>query len=90
MSVGAALLLTTAIFAAVIVAASGLAAAKVHYAVNGLLIVATFLLSLWIFWRAFEVGKRLKNADEGRSPFGRPSQKSELPGDQGLVVVRQQ
>ena len=87
MAVGVALLLTAAICAAVIVAAARLGTANVHYSLSGLLIFVTFLLSLWIFWWVFEVGKRLQSADEGRSPFSRHSHGPERLSKQAPVAT---
>jgi hypothetical protein len=71
---GIGLALTAGFCVAVGVASDALVAASIHYLLAFVLIIAVLVLSTYGLWTLFAVGKRLKCADEGLSPFARERQ----------------
>jgi NhaP-type Na+/H+ or K+/H+ antiporter len=71
---GAAFVLTACFFVGVGFASDALIAVKFHYLLVVALIAAVVILSTYGLWTLFAVGKRLKRADEGLSPFSRDRQ----------------
>jgi len=71
---GAGFVLTTGYYMAVGSASDALIAANIHYLLVVVLIAAVLVYSTYALWTLFAVGKRLKRADEGLSPFARERQ----------------
>ena len=76
-AVAASLLLTAELCIAVMQAIDAMSAVKMHYALSGLVIFVTFIVSLRACWWALQVGERLRLADEGYSPFAHVGKRSE-------------
>ena len=68
---GASLLLTAGAFFAVTNAAAALTKANIHYGVAAIAVAAVLAGSAYVFWKAFDIGDRLAQADAGQSPFAR-------------------
>lgn len=68
---GAAFVLTVLITMAAAYAANTFIALKIPYVAVLTVIAAILAASSWLLWRAFGIGKRLQQAEQGRSPFAR-------------------
>lgn len=84
MGQAAGLLLSAAVLAAVSHAIDSFVAAGLSKAAIAVLLVAIPTASVYAFWKAFDIGKRLARAESGQSPFGHDSRTAALPS--GLTL----
>ena len=67
----AALVLTAGACLAIPNAVAGLIDANIHYGIAIVLTCAVLAASIFVLWKAFDIGERLKRTEPGRSPYAR-------------------
>jgi hypothetical protein len=67
----AALVLTAGACLAISNTVAGLIGANIHYGIAIVLTCAVLAASIYVLWKAFDIGERLKRTESGRSPFAR-------------------